>query len=361
MLILQAVPIFATDSDIGINADIIYQIVGPESNQFVIDSKTGLIKTKTLPIPSLDYESKIKYSFFINAVDKDGLGLQSSANMTINILDENDNPPVFQFSYYSTAVPESTVIGYDVLQLNATDPDSEIFGVISYCIISGSAGKFKIDRNSGIIRTAGNLDREAKDLYILNISGIDGGLNPNSAYCTVAIRIIDINDNVPVFTESGYEASVIESAPVGSTVILIKAVDPDQGVAGTVTYTMSSDTFGIDKFTGSVDTTQLLDRERISLYYLTITTSDGGGFSANVTLIVRIQDANDNIPVFLSPNILMVDLFEKTPNGSIVAIVMATDKDLGANGSVEYFLDINGANLFRIDNSTGIVRLVYTL
>ena len=352
--LFQAIPIHADDADVGINAKVKYKIDGLGSNVFIIDENSGMLKLRAKGL--IDHETKTYYNFIVSATDREGVGLKTTANVSINIKDINDNTPTFSASYYTIGVYENASLGHVLMQINASDPDSGILGSVSYHIVSGSDGRFQVDRNTGMITTQGYLDRESKASYSLNISAVDGGLPPNIGFCLVLVNIADINDITPIFDKTSYDVSIKENVSIGYFVMKMKAVDQDLSEGGDITYSINNDVFSIGKKTGDIKTRQFLDREKIGIYNLIVTAMDGGGKFSNTSLVIKVDDINDNKPKFLVSNPMIVDVFEKTTSGSIIAIVEAADKDAGSNGIIEYSFNGNGSELFTINNKTSIIR-----
>ena len=344
----------ASDSDIGTNAVINFKLEGEDSNAFSIDKNTATIQISSKA--KIDFESKKAYFFQVSAIDKAGTGMKVYANISVSVVDINDNKPVFSRSVYNVTVPESVGIGHFLVNLNASDADSGYYGAVSYRIVSGSSGKFSIDAKSGVLQTQAQLDRETLDSYTLNISAYDGGLPASVSYCIVFVNVTDVNDNYPVFVNTLSEIRVAESVAVGSYVTSIQATDADLNEGQFIDYGMNSDSFKIDRRTGVIRTSAQLDREIVGSYKLIVTATDSGEHSSNLSLLIRVDDVNDNRPYFLTASPMTIDVFEKTPNGSIITIVEAIDKDFGMNGRVEYTLSESSGYLLTIDNKTGILR-----
>ena len=105
---------------------------------------------------------------------------------------------------------------------------------------------------SGELFLSGDLDRETRAQYVLNISAIDGGESPNTAFVLAKINILDVNDNPPSFSRSTYRFQIPESEPVGTVIELlagiqegtsgsgfpgrISASDPDEGDSAEIRY-----------------------------------------------------------------------------------------------------------------------------
>lgn len=198
---------------------------------------------------------------------------------------------------------------------------------IRYSIHSGDPDSyFRIDPSTGSIRTASNLDHENRANILLNIQGTSGNppayghtqVSLNNYYfmglfllifafasSQVNIEIEDVNDNSPEFESNTVRISVPESVEIGTPIYAAHAQDKDSGINGIVHYKLSSNAiksglFAIDSNLGSLTIVRHLDYEAVQRHSLTITASDAGipSLSANLTVLVEVQDVNDNAPVF---------------------------------------------------------------
>lgn len=138
------------------------------------------------------------------AVDQQGRGRRSFAQVIITVKDANDNTPRFAQKSKSVTVSEAASLGLSVTKVTATDPDSNLNGRVTYSIIHGAEGKFDIDRNSGVIRVSGVLDRETLAVYVLNVSALDGSYYPREGFGTVTVTLLDVNDNAPILSRQVY-------------------------------------------------------------------------------------------------------------------------------------------------------------
>ena len=355
-LYFQNDAIFATDADLGINAEVIYSIAGSGSEQFVIDKTTAVLKTRVSPWPILDYETTLSYTFNVIATDQTGNGLQSMVPITIHLVDENDNSPQFVPKILHLTIPESTAVGDVIGSVQATDPDPGLNGHVTYSIISGANGMFEVGKNNGTIRVLDGLDREQQDEYRINVLAFDGNLNPKEGFGLVIIMILDDNDNRPVFEELEYAVSVSERVLIGYEVIRVKAVDADLGMNSNVTYHVEHKVFRVDNITGVVTTKTVLDRETVGSYSLKVTARDTLGLESDVTVNILVDDINDNAPYFPRSDFYRSDITEATSVGSMLLKIVAYDEDLGKNALVQYSLAHNVGGLFEIDSDTGILR-----
>lgn len=123
---------------------------GDPHKQFSIDRLTG-----QLSCAALDRESKSQYILTITAVDQGVPQYSDQCTAIINVLDQNDNKPVFEQQYYSKSISEDAKFGSTVLRVTATDADLGQNGVVTYSLTNDTAGLFQINSTSGIITTTG--------------------------------------------------------------------------------------------------------------------------------------------------------------------------------------------------------------
>ena len=256
--------------------------------------------------------------------------------------------------------------GEKIGELVATDADYGYGGFVTYVIASGDEmGTFHIDPYKGDLYIAGELDREQRDHYLLNITVADMGQPPKYASTILEIDVDDINDNAPEFEKSSYAAYIPEDAPVNNTVILVTAFDKDLGLNAEIQYSLEGDTraFRIDPRTGMILVNGLLDRESISSYDIVIKATDRSlvnPLSSSVNLKINLIDVNDNPPQFQS-DYFVIHVPEDIPVNSVLLTVTAVDPDESPS-AVRYNLSTDSdTDLFEIDRITGAIRLIAAL
>uniref|UniRef100_G1MRD4 Cadherin domain-containing protein n=1 Tax=Meleagris gallopavo TaxID=9103 RepID=G1MRD4_MELGA len=261
---------------------------------------------------------------------------------------------------------ENVPIGTLVYTFNAKDGDgSSPNSKIQYSLEMSSMAEnpFVVHPLYGALVTASPLDREIIRSVILTVSATDQAINVADRRrdsLTAKIVILDVNDNSPSFISSPL-CYVMEDADVGTAILDLFASDRDDGPNGKVTYSLIGDTFGafaINSVTGSIVTTKELDREIKSQYTLRAVASDCSPHlprSSTASIVVHIDDVNDNNPVFLQSPIRAFVPAETTVNET-VATVRAEDVDLGPNGAVVFSL-LAAETLFEIDPETGDIVL----
>ncbi|XP_061592705.1 cadherin EGF LAG seven-pass G-type receptor 3 isoform X2 [Cololabis saira] len=339
----------ATDSDSPSNANIRYRFVGDTAAiaraAFEIDPRSGLITTRG----SVDREITEHFTLQVEASDqgKDPGPRSATVKVYITVLDENDNVPQFSEKRYVVAVKEDVRPHSEILRVSATDRDKDSNAAVHYNIISGnSRGQFNIDSVTGEIQVVAPLDYEAEREYTLRIRAQDNGRPPLSNNTgIVSVQVTDVNDNPPIFVSTPFQASVLESAPIGSSILHIQAIDTDSGDNARLEYRLTgtgSDTpFVINSATGWVTVSSILDRESVEHYFFGVEARDYGRppLSATASVTITVMDVNDNRPEFLQKEYYS-RLNEDAVVGTSVVTVTAVDRDV--NSAVTY--QITGGN-----------------
>ncbi|XP_038648329.1 protocadherin Fat 4 isoform X1 [Scyliorhinus canicula] len=353
----------ASDADSGTNGEITYVVEeDDEDGVFFLNSVTGVFNLTQ----ALDYEKQPYYILTVRAGD--GGGQFSTVRVYFNVLDVNDNPPIFNPSTYSTVVMENLPLGVSILTIKATDADDGPNSQLAYNIASGdSLQHFDID-NNGVLSIKQQLDRESQSFYNLLIRAHDLSLLPASRLTStaqVSVILLDVNDSPPRFISSK-TAYMQENSPMNTVVYKAQATDPDSGPNSYVEYTLlshSGNKFSIGTIDGELRLTGELDREDISNYTLTVVATDKGKppLSSTMDVTVIVLDVNDNIPVF-QKILYEVEISENTLSGVDLIQVTATDLDEGANSQIRYHITHGNLNNdFRIDSVTGVVSVAKQL
>ncbi|XP_028603460.2 cadherin EGF LAG seven-pass G-type receptor 1 isoform X2 [Podarcis muralis] len=368
----QVLQVQATDRDRGNNAQVHYSIVsGNLKGQFYIHSFSGSIDL----INPLDYETIREYTLRIKAQDAGRPPqINSSGMVSIQVLDVNDNAPIFVSTPFQATVLENVPLGYSVLHIQAVDADSGDNARLEYKLIElphpsvpvspgGDMGfPFQINNSTGWITVSAELDRETVENYHFGVEARDNGVPVMTSSASVSITVLDVNDNSPTFTEKVYQLRLNEDATVGSSVLTLTAVDKD--VNSVVTYQITSgntrNRFAItSQSAGGLITLALpLDYKQERQYVLTVTASDGTLFDT-VQVFINVTDANTHRPVFQSSH-YTVSVSEDKPIGTPIVTISATDEDTGENARITYILEDNIPQ-FRIDPDTGTITTLMEL
>ncbi|KAM6939461.1 protocadherin-23 [Xenentodon cancila] len=354
----------AIDGDQGQNGIVSFSIIaGNNEGFFTLEDKTGLLY---LSAP-LDYERQRVHRLTVRAVDHGLPTLSSTQTLTVELGDVNDQAPVFSQTIYNSSVAENRDPGEPVLRVSATDMDSEENAVLWYSLLPAPGYElFSINPYSGLIITSTHLDREQQQHFTLRVQARDSGAQPLSGTATVLCSVLDDNDNPPEFMQSSFRISLPENLPPG-VIHTAQAYDPDYKENGTIHYSIIGEDyrgrFTIDGQTGAVTTTQVLDREEMQNYTVTIQALDCGPnpLSSTTQLQLVLLDQNDNIPSFSSKS-YHASISEGLPAGAEVLRVTAFDPDSGPNGDVTYSLtDDSSQGAFSVDVFTGVIRTTRSL
>ncbi|XP_067996583.1 cadherin-23-like [Melanerpes formicivorus] len=381
--VTQVVRLRASDEDSPPNNQITYSIVHAsaflEYFDITVSEGYGVISVNH----PLDYEQVANGVIYLTVMAKDAGNppLNSTVPVTIEVFDENDNPPTFSKTSYVIAIMEDIMAGATVLFLNATDLDrSREYGQESIIYSLEGSSHFRINARSGEITTTSLLDREAKSEYILIVRAVDGDhsarshltfqsfVQSSSPYKAVNITLLDINDNYPTWKDEPYFINLVEMTPPNSDVTTVVAIDPDLGENGTVVYSIRPPNkfYSINSTTGKIRTTGvLLDRENPNaqeaqlMRRIVVSVTDCGRpplrATSSATVFVNLLDLNDNDPTFQNLP-FVAEIAEGLPAGSSVFQVVAIDLDEGPNGQVTYRMQVGMPRMdFLINSTSGLV------
>ncbi|KAI1241391.1 hypothetical protein IHE44_0004863 [Lamprotornis superbus] len=369
--------ISVSDPDYGEYSNVNVTLEGGDG-KFALTTKDNIIYLICVD-QLLDREERDSYDLRVTATDSGTPPLRAESAFVLQVMDVNDNPPLFDQQEYKQSIPEVVYPGSFVLQVTARDKDQGPNGEVRYSILHGRdthSNWFTIDPATGIITTAAPLDYEKDPQPQLTVLATDRGTPALSSSAVVHVALQDVNDNEPVFRSNFYNVSLKENTPVGTcflqevpSLTQVTATDADSGAFGSLSYSIGSGIgsvvptqFSIDKHSGQLCTVQPLDRdEGTSAYDFTITAVDGGGLNSMVYVKVFLEDTNDNRPVFY-PLEYAASISTQSMPGTAVLRVTAHDKDEGLNGRVTYRIVLgNSPPLFSLNKDTGVISLSWSL
>ncbi|XP_056372827.1 protocadherin Fat 2 [Hyla sarda] len=351
------IQLLALDQDSGKNQEVSYHIIGNDTEGthefFHINPKTGEITTTQ----ELDYETTRQFQLKVRATDHGVPTLYSDVLVIVNVTDVNDNPPKFRQKQYEANVSEQANCGHIVVKVQALDMDNIDAGKLVYLILSGNHHRhFTINKASGVIFLS-NLCRSSLNLsYHLQVSASDGVYRD---IVPVYINITHANKHTPFFQQDVYEVELAENAEIGTTVVEVQANDPDDGLYGTVNYTiinkLALEMFSIDN-NGRIATLRKLDRENATERFIAIKimATDGGGRASFCIVKIILTDENDNAPVFAA-NEYMLSVQSNLSKGTPIIQVVAYDADEGQNADVTYSIDKYDEDLVQINPYNGTI------
>uniref|UniRef100_A0A8C5DML6 Si:ch73-379j16.2 n=1 Tax=Gouania willdenowi TaxID=441366 RepID=A0A8C5DML6_GOUWI len=372
----------ARDPDAGMNTIRTYALTSNE--HFEIDlSQNDEDKIPFLVLKKpLDREQKSKHSFRVTAVDGGKPPRSGTLNVSITVLDINDNRPTFKQDTYQIETNENVAVGRIlakvsaidpdevgtiIAQLSAVDPDEGTNGEIKYSLSKTLArkvyDKFELDSLNGKITLKEPLDYEDSDMYRLDVQASDKGSPPLTSRCRVIVKIKDINDNAPEIEVTSLSKTVPEDSKPGTVISLISVSDKDSGVNGKIISSLSENVpFELKpsykENTYSVVTKGFLDREQVTYYEISVKATDCGEppLSTVRNLIIHISDVNDNRPQF-SESPLKFYLLENNIAGKSIFSLSAKDNDVNENAVILYNIARGGGpdilSFLNINSETG--------
>ncbi|XP_036937401.1 protocadherin-15-like isoform X2 [Acanthopagrus latus] len=353
----------ATDPDLAASGQVHYRLVNHQT-LFSINA-TGAIRTA---VP-LDREVKGHYFLIVEASDGAVDPRRSRLTLSITVLDVDDNSPIFTQQTYNVSLPENSPKDTVILQLKAIDADLD--SNLTYRIkTEGSdqviAELFHMDPVTGELSVLKVLDYEAltdsNPIYTFSVEAMDtkGTMPPGLA--SVTVRIMDMNDFSPVFSQSVYQGMVAPNAVKGTIVTTVMANDSDPAgtPAGRVRYRVdyeahpySASIFGVDEKTGNVATRVNLNEEpNLKFSLVVVAYDDGEPVKENATLVEITVLQPSVIPVFTQEEYRFAPVSEEaavgTPVGNIVAAAV--------NQTIVYSItEGNEGGVFALNQTTGVI------
>ncbi|XP_006891267.1 PREDICTED: protocadherin gamma-A8 [Elephantulus edwardii] len=358
----------AIDLDVGANSLQGYQL--SPSHHFSLDVQTGdagTLNPELVLERALDREREAAHHLVLTAFDGGDPRRSSTVRIRVTVMDTNDNAPVFAQPVYRVKVPENVLPGSRLLTVKATDPDEGINGKVTYKfrkINEKQSSLFQLNENTGEIATAKSLDYEECTFYEMEIQAEDVG--PLLGRTKVLISVEDVNDNRPEVMVTSLFSPILESSLPGTIIAFLNVHDRDSGKNGQVVCSTADDLpFRLEK---SIDnyyrlvTWEYLDRERVSMYNISVMASDLGTppLSTEIHIALHVSDTNDNPPAFLHTT-YSAYIPENNPRGASIFSVTAHDPDSEANARITYSLaedTLLGAPLssyISINSDTGVI------
>ncbi|GAB1603901.1 protocadherin beta-15-like isoform X4 [Argonauta hians] len=335
--------------------------IGSSSQLFNV-SKRGELYTAKI----LDAEFLCKYNVkcfkMVDIAVRRGKSFLKVLEIKVRIEDVNDHQPEFPENVVSLHFAETDRKGTRKSIPHAVDKDvSMMNSQITYELIKNEDDPFALSVSRrvdgsyslGIILKR-ELDREVKDIYLLQVIGKDGGTPSKHGILDVQISVTDENDNPPIFSKDMYNVTVNNRHSKEIPVLILSATDLDSGKNGNVSYYFSSMTsdrakscFEINENTGEIFLHKNYKPEKKQTYKLFIEARDNGSppLSSVAPVVVNIINNQNTAPV------IEVNFSERTGNtatiseamevGSFIAYVKVVDNDIGLNGQVTCDLQHN--------------------
>ncbi|XP_046549761.1 cadherin-23-like [Haliotis rubra] len=377
----SVVNVIATDADSRKNGEFRYTIQSGGREHFDISNTSGLITVSSKA--DFDFNAFPIYNMVVFAIDSGSPPRTGSTIVIVNLLDANNKAPKFPQQFYVTSISEATPIGSIVLDMTATDEDSNSelrFSIPKSTMQARNSGgntipeqlfdyksAFAIDPISGRIRTNSTLRRDLAAEITFNILVRDlnaEGTLRQTASTSVLVTILGTNISTIFFTPARYYFSVTEGKQIGYVITTVAARDPACGncLLNNYVEVENSDPnnyLKVDQRTGQVSLTKALDYDdgdrRLNI---DIIARANDSRTARTSVTVEVRDDNDNSPQFVLPS-YDFSVSESARYPFSVGYVKAIDKDSGSFGLVVYSLSGQGAEDFEIYD-TGLILVSRT-
>ncbi|KAH8853958.1 Protocadherin-9 [Schistosoma japonicum] len=263
-----------------------------------IDAETGILYSKV----KIDKKIVDKIKFNITAMDNGHPPKNVTAEVLINIIDQNDHAPQFEKQTFYFNLSEDLPVNSIAAILVAHDDDFGKNAEVTYKIddLQGNAIKtFRLDRNNGSLWLRTPLDREKLDSYVFKVVAFDHGIPKQSSSCQVHIKVIDVNDNAPKFvypTHSNHTVFASVFTNPGIPLVKLTATDSDEGLNSQLSFYLLDESnekniFTIDSNTGELSLLPTVDPYSIGgRYQVKFEVRDAGTPSlsgyANINIIL---------------------------------------------------------------------------
>ena len=314
----------AQDADSGPNCRLIY-LLNPQTAFFKLDHSSGQLTTSE----RLDREQQETHYLTVLARDSGSPALETAVTVTVLVLDQNDNAPIFHTPHFIFFIPESVPLFSQVGKVGVSDADAGVNGEVEVRVVN-SGGPFVMDNVQGTLRCTGDIDRERQASYEFSLLATDHG-RPSllSSFARVTIFVEDVNDNQPRVILPSSNLSCITISPTiatGTMVTKIFAVDEDSGLNSDITYTVAASEpahqnspFGLDPRLGNVTLLRRLQANDLRMHHLFIVVSDSGKpfpLHTTVWLNLLVNQTSEQCHLDSMPSTLLYSLPAQTASES---------------------------------------------
>lgn len=271
--------VMVTDNDIGQNGDVRCTL---KHKKFQLQS-IGLKEYKVTVKEELDRESEDHFDVTIECRDNAIPPLLTEKKFGIQLLDVNDVPPVLTKDTFTFWIYENLEPRFPVGNINATDPDLDYNGMLTYSLESNNKEMFLpfVISPEGFISTVMSLDHEFQDIYHFHVIVKDNGIPSLSSTSNVIVKIRDENDNAPYFTFPSVNPFTLKIHYYHSkNITLLKAFDIDSRENAFLKFEIHSGNeqqlFAISPYTGMLSFTREVTQLDAGTHLLEVIVKDSG-------------------------------------------------------------------------------------
>ena len=339
-----------TDQDSGVNAQVSYYLENSDFTQFMVDGSSGIITVQD-PLPP----SGQVFSFNVICADMGSPAMSSTVQVSILVISDGD--VTFSPQMYMIEIPEDATLTGIIANVSASSPA----GAVTYSLLNHMS-TFNIDSITGAITLTSSLDYEMDQVYVINVQATVSGAPSQFADAIVEVRVININDEAPLFSQRMFSVEIPEGSTTFSSPVVLNCTDDDLGVFGQVEYSISNDNFA-RATNGNLQVLNPLDSEAINADVLIFATCSDGGMppkNDSITIIITVLPVNEYPPEF-SNTMDSIIIEENIGIARAVYTANATDRDFPPHPIRYSIVGGNEENFFSIDSERGIVTVLSQL
>ncbi|KAJ8371729.1 hypothetical protein AAFF_G00302760 [Aldrovandia affinis] len=262
----------------------------------------------------LDREKFSEYDITFTVTDRGTPPLFDNETLTLQLLDVNDNAPLFPKSFYTIPVMENNAPGSLLSSVTAFDPDLHenqylVYFIIEKEIVNMSISMlFSINPEDGNLYALKTFDYEREKEFLFHIEARDSGVPPLSSNVTVHIIILDQNDNTPVIVApwrahgSIVEEVIPRSTDKGTLIAKVIAIDADSVQNSRITYQFLQITdatlFSLNQYNGEIRTMRMFSYRDPRHQRLVIIAKDNGDPALSATVTIKLSTVEHVVKVF---------------------------------------------------------------
>ncbi|XP_077333796.1 protocadherin-7 isoform X6 [Lithobates pipiens] len=364
----------ATDYDVGVNGQIEYVFgAATESVRRLLrlDENSGWLSV----MHRIDREEVNQLRFTVMARDRGQPPKTDKATVILNIKDENDNVPLIDIRKIGripvkdgmASVAEDVLVDTPIALVQVSDRDQGENGVVTCTVVGdvpfqlkpASDSEGEQNKKKYFLHTSAPLDYENVKEYNVIIVAVDSGSPSLSSNNSLLVKVVDTNDNPPVFSQPVVEVAFPENNVPGERVATVIATDADSGKNAEIAYSLEQSVagvFSIHPDSGDITANIVLDREDNDRYEFKVVAKDKGlptTMQGTATVVVQVADTNDNDPKFMQ-EVFNFYVKENLQPNSPVGMVTVMDADKGRNAEMSLFIE-EDSGIFKIENNTGTI------
>ncbi|XP_036364970.1 protocadherin gamma-A11 isoform X1 [Octopus sinensis] len=295
--------VMVTDNDMGLNGEVNCEL---QHDKFQL-LNFGFKEYKVIVKNSVDREKEDHYDIVIKCSDRGSPPLRAENRFSIRVTDVNDVKPQFTKDTFKFLTYENEKSNFPVGFINATDPDLELGGQLTYFLLGTDTNDIPFQiTNYGFISTKSSLDREQQEVYKFKVFVKDNGTPPLNSTANIIVKVVDENDNAPYFTFPSVDPFSLDfyyHPQSKNDLTVLKASDRDNQENAFLKYEIiggnDKHLFTVNPYTGVLSFSRTVYQNDAGTYDLKFMVKDSGmpSLSAATTLTLSLSVSNTTSPM----------------------------------------------------------------